>query len=241
MLAHLRRFQVRQLASLLPLVAALSCAGTQSQVQNQQPVLTVAWPVDNLSKIGGYRVRVVGTPDVKNEAPGKAVCFSGTDDGLAVPINPLDMQLGFTIQLLVKPSAGGGVVQQLLHLQDGESGRVIIESRAIAGGKWRLHSFVKFGEQQQDLETDFAAHPMDQWYWVALTYSDDGMVRQYVNGEEEAAASLPLEPMKAGEMGIGFKLSEENYFRGCVRELRFANAGLPVTRLEQATPSGTKG
>jgi hypothetical protein len=227
---------------MLSLVATLSCAGTQSQVQNQQSVLTVAWPVDNLSKIGGYRVRVVGTPKLKDEAPGKAVCFSGTDDGLAVGINPLDMQIGFTIQVLVKPSPGGGVVQQLLHLQDSETGRVIMEARTLAGGKWRLHSFVKFGEQQTDLETEVAAHPTDQWYWVALTHSEDGMVRQYVNGVEEAAAALPIEPpMKAGEMGIGYKLSEENYFRGCVREVRFANAGLPVGRLEQATPAAPKG
>jgi hypothetical protein len=37
--------------------------------------------------------------------------------------------------------------------------------------------------------------------------------------------------MKSGQLGIGFKLSEENYFRGCVRELRFANAALPPEKL----------
>jgi hypothetical protein len=234
------RSLVAKVALLAPLLA-LSCAGSQTPAQDQQQALTVAWPVDNLSKIGGYRVRVVGTPKVNQEPIGKAVCFSGTDDGLAVAINPLDMQLGFTIQVLVKPSSGGNVLQQLLHLQDADGGRVILEARTLAGGKWRLHSFVGVGEQKLDLETDVIGHPTDQWYWIALTYSEEGMVRQYVNGIEEAAANLTLDPMKAGEMGIGFKLSEENYFKGCVRELRFANAGLPVTRLQKAVPIASQG
>src|SRR5688572_11628759 len=92
---------------------ASGCASSQPTVK-EPPPLTVQWPVTGLSKVGGYRARPLGTPVVKDDGKGPAVCFSGADDGLDVAINPLDLQTGFTIEVLFKPEAGGNPTQQFL-------------------------------------------------------------------------------------------------------------------------------
>jgi hypothetical protein len=40
-----------------------------------------------------------------------------------------------------------------------------------------------------------------------------------------------LEPMGRGEMSIGSRTTKERWFRGCVKELRFANTALPKSEL----------
>lgn len=219
------------LAALLLPLPLLGCASNQIQAQSAQ-TLTVAWPVTDLSRIADYKLRHVGTPTLESDGAGPAICFSGDEDGVAIPINPLDSQLGFTIQVLFKPLAGGSPQQQFVHLQDSDGSRIILEIELGADSTFRMHSFVGVLDQKLDLENQTIRHPVNQWYWAQLTYSGE-MVRLYVNGKEEASGALTIEPMKAGETGLGFKLSEENWFKGCVRELRFANDALPAAALAQ--------
>jgi len=211
------------------LFLAAGCGSSQPHAK-EPPALTVAWPVNGLSRIGGYRVQQMGTPTVQDDGKGPAVCFSGSDDGLDVHINPLDLQTGFTIEVLFKPQEGGNPRQQFLHLQDEAGGNILLELQVGASGQFRLHSFAKVGDEGKDLEDPSALYPAGVWYWAALTYSEESM-RLYLNGVEQAAGSLAMKPMGKGEMGIGYKLSEENYFRGCVREVRFANQALSPERL----------
>jgi hypothetical protein len=215
--------------SFVALVALASgCASSQAVVK-EPPPLTVQWPVNGLGKVGGYRARSLGTPKIKDDGKGPAVCFSGADDGLDVAINPLDLQTGFTIEVLFKPEAGGSTTQQFLHVQDSQGGSILLELGAGPDGEFRLHSFAKVGEEGRDLDNP-TIHPAGSWYWAALTYSEEVM-RLYLNGEEQATTPIALRPMTSGQMGIGYKLSEENWFRGCIREVRFANAALPPEKL----------
>jgi hypothetical protein len=204
--------------------ATLSCAGTQKR-EGADQVHAVAWPVDNTREIGGYPVETVGKPKVAGGDQGKSLCFGG-EDAVVLPINPLDMQYDFTIQALIKPIPGGGEVQQFLHLQDGDDSRVLLEIRNN-DENWRLHTFVRSGKEQMDVETEVETHDVDKWYWVALTYDQESStLRHYVNGYEEGRATFARTPMKRGEMAIGTRLSREHFFKGCVREVRFATAAL---------------
>ncbi len=193
--------------------------------------LTVTWPVDRLDTVGGYHVKVVGTPAVKDDGTGPAVCFGGEDDGLDVAINPLDLQTEFTIEVLFKPEPGGSPRQQFFHLADDDGGNVLLELAVGSRGKFRLSSFSKVGDEKRDLSGPPGSQKVDTWYWAALTYSEE-TARLYLNGQEQAGDHVALRPMSHGQMGIGYRMSEENWFRGCVRELRFANAALSADRLQ---------
>lgn len=222
------RFSIVLLSSATA-ASALSCASTQKR-EGADKVYAVAWPVDNTREIGGYRVETVGKPKVENEGQGSSLCFGG-EDAVVLPVNPLDMQYDFTIQALIKPIPGGGEVQQFLHLEDGDDSRVLLELRNN-DENWRLHTFVRSGKEQMDVETEVDTHDVDKWYWVALTYDQESnTLRHYVNGYEEGHATFARAPMKRGEMAIGTRLSREHFFKGCVREVRFATAALSPEEL----------
>lgn len=225
-----RAFCGKSLA-LLAIAHLASCATSQSEVKAVPP-LTVEWPLDNF-RVGGYPTRMAGVPVIKDVGRGPSVCFSGADDGLIAAINPLDMQTSFTIEALIKPLPGGGPVQQFLHVEDSEGNKIILQLNMGAGDLFKVHTFAQIFETKLDLENELSRHKADQWYWVALTSDGDG-VKLYLNGLEEARARLALDPMKSGQLGLGFKISEENYFKGCIRELRFANAALPPEKLAKA-------
>jgi hypothetical protein len=224
-----RMIRIHAYLTLAGLVAlGPGCASSQPGVK-EAPPLTVQWPVTGLSKVGGYRARPLGTPTVKNDGSGPAVCFSGQDDGLDVAINPLDLQTGFTIEVLFKPETGGNPTQQFLHVQDSQGGSILLEIGMGARGEFRIHSFAKVGEEARDLD-NATIHRSGIWYWAALTYSEE-VLRLYLNGQEQASAPIAMRPMTSGQMGIGYKLSEENWFRGCIREVRFANQALAPEKL----------
>jgi hypothetical protein len=223
-------------AALLFSLALAGCGAAQSDPKHAEPIHAVAWPLDDLTSVGGYRVNRVGAPTLLAESPG-GVCLGGSKDGLLFPVNPLDAQYEFTVQALVRPAPGGELKQQFLHLQDedGEN-RVLLETRTT-GSKWQLHAFVKSGEAQADIDAT-GSHPTGEWSWVALT-QEEGTFRLYVNGQQEGTANVAVVPMKRGEMAVGFRLSRENWFTGCVSELRFATAALPSTDLASEVPSRT--
>jgi len=132
--------------------------------------------------------------------------------------------------VLFKPELGGAPRQQILHLADAEGGNVLLDLAVGARGDFRLHSFAKVGDEKRDIDGPRVPPKAHAWYWAALTYSDE-TARLFLNGREQAVAHFALSPMTHGEMGLGYKLSEENWFRGCVREVRFANAALPAQEL----------
>jgi hypothetical protein len=208
------------------LLCLAGCGGTQSAPAGANRVLAVSWPIDNTQNIGGYQLESLGNPA---PAPGLGLCFDGGKDGLIFPVNPLDAQDAFTIQVLLKPDRAGAGKQQFLHLQDAADNRVLMEIR-LADESWYLHSFVQSGDQKQELSDDELQHSADQWHWVALTYAD-GEVRHYVAAREQGRANPTLPPMRRGEMSLGTRLTRENWFKGCIRELRFATAALAATEL----------
>jgi len=221
---------VRGSLAALALAPALGCGATQSQADSAGAPLKVVWPIDNISQVGAYKLGVYGAPVVTNTPLGPALCFGGKEDGIVFPVNALDAQYDFTIEVLFKPDPDGSPKQQFFHVEDKAEGRVMLELRLSQNGKFYVHSFIRSGAEQQELENEVAQHPASEWTWAAITYTS-GTVKHYVNGEQEASAMLDFGRMKKGEMAVGARLSRENWFKGCVREIRFANAALPPEEL----------
>jgi len=60
------------------------------------------WEIDNLEKIGGHPVDVIGDPEVVNTEIGRAVEFDGNGDMLLVDFNPIGDARAFTVEVIFK-------------------------------------------------------------------------------------------------------------------------------------------
>lgn len=230
--ASIRPFRSRFILvrALLGMVAVSACATQQAEAEHPKPPLTVRWPVNSTTQIGGYAVAPVGKPTLV-EGGAEGICFDGDKDALIFPINPLAGQYDFTVQVLFKPLPQGEAEQKIVHLESEEGGgRVILETRLFADGTWHLHSFVRSEQTKQALSATQKKHPTGKWYWAALTYSN-GWLRHYVNGIEQGAIQAKLGRMEAGRMSLATRINLASFFKGCIRELRFANQGLPPEQL----------
>lgn len=155
------------------------------------------WRFDNLSEIGGHRVKVEGHPRVIDTSGGKAVAFNGVDDALFVDTHPLEGAATFTWEVVFRPDAGGAAEQRFFHLQeDGSDDRMLFEIRVI-GDRWCLDSFVKSGEDSRALLDRTKLHPLGRWYRVAAVY-DGREFRNYVDGELQGSGELKARPQKKG-------------------------------------------
>src|SRR5215211_6633845 len=78
----------------------------------------VTWKVDNLKKIGGNKVAVIGAPQVTKAPKGKALLFDGARDGLLLEVNPVAGARAFTVEAVIRPDAGGPEEQRWMHIQE---------------------------------------------------------------------------------------------------------------------------
>ena len=72
-----------------------------------QPPARVEWVLDNLTRIGGHDVLLIGAPRVVDTPLGKAVEFNGATDGLLIEVNPLRGMTQFTVEALFEPAKSG--------------------------------------------------------------------------------------------------------------------------------------
>ena len=131
-------------------ITAIVALGVASAAAQRTPEV-VTWRLDNLSRIGGDAIEIVGAPAVVATEIGPAVQFNGRSDGLLIARNPLEGLTQFTIEVLLAPDADGQVEQRFLHLQEatGEN-RALVELR-LNGGRWALDSYVRHGDAQLTL------------------------------------------------------------------------------------------
>jgi hypothetical protein len=175
------------------------------------------WRFDSLARIGGQVVKVEGAPRVENGA----VVFDGVRDALFFDVHPLAGAEQWTWQVVFRPDVGGGAEQRFFHLQeDGSATRMLFEIRTAAG-EWWLDSYAHYGEQGKALIDPGKRHPLGRWYAVAATY-DGRVFRNYVDGVMEGEAEIALKPQGKGRTSVGTRINRVDYFRGAVREARFA-------------------
>ncbi|HEY0461682.1 MAG TPA: LamG domain-containing protein [Pyrinomonadaceae bacterium] len=192
----------------------------------QTPKKSITWKIDNLKKIGGVKVEVLGNPQIIKTPRGKALLFDGADDGVLIDANPLAGFREFTVEASFRPDAGGGAEQRWLHIEDtaNTESRALLETRLV-GGVWFLDTFIKQGENRSTLFAENFKHAVGEWYTVALVF-DGTEMRHYVNGKLELAGKITRSAFGKGVTSIGVRQNKVYWFKGAVRKLRFTNRAL---------------
>lgn len=215
------------LAALALLCAAHADARPKGARRATTP-RAVTWRIDNLKRIGGHKVVVIGSPRVIKAPKGRAVLFDGARDGLLIETNPVAGARAFTVEAVIRPDAGGAEEQRWLHIQESAAdNRVMLETR-LRGGFWFLDTFVKNGAAPENRLTLFDEpfkHPVGEWRHVALVY-DGAVMRNYVDGREELSGPLSVAPLAEGRTSIGVRQNRVHWFKGAVSKARFTPRAL---------------
>jgi len=201
-------------------VVLCSAAGLSQRVQS-----SLTWKIDNLGKINGNAVSIVGHPQVIDAPGGKAIAFDGVGDSLLLNTNPLAGAEAFTVEAVFRPEVGGAKEQRWFHIQeDNSENRVLLETRLV-GDEWFLDTYIRSGENNRTLFAENFKHPLGAWYHVALVF-DGKEMRHYVEGREEMSGPLTISPLTAGKTSIGVRMNRVYWFKGAVQKVRFTYRAL---------------
>lgn len=209
----LNKFLIKSISVILFL---LSVSISQAQTTS------VLWLVDNLSQIGGNSVQVFGNPKIINSDIGNAVEFNGIDDGIIVNNNPMAGVSAFTVEIIFKPYADGGVEQRFLHFQQDDNNRILIELRNNSNANWSLDTFIKSGISNKTLLDYAFVHPLNTWAHAALIYKD-GVMTHYVNGDKELEGDVVYQVVNSGQTSLGMRLNQVSWFKGAIRAVKVTN------------------
>ena len=193
--------------------------------QQHTPAKPVTWKIDNLKKIGGRTVTIIGNPQIIKAPGGKAAMFDGVADGLLVDSNPLAGAQAFTLEAVFRPDANGGKEQRWFHVQQDKSeNRVLLETRLV-GDQWFLDTYIRSGDNNRTLFAENFKHPVGVWYHVALVF-DGSEMRHYVDGKLEMSGPLSISPLADGQTSIGVRMNRVFWFKGAIRRARFTAKAL---------------
>jgi hypothetical protein len=196
-----------------------------------QQAASEVWRFDNLQRIGGHPVIIVGHPMIIDTPIGKAVAFGGVEDAIYLDVHPLAGAATFTWEVIFRPDAGGAPEQRFFHLSvlDPKTGkdtpeRMLFEIRVI-DNRWCLDSFALSGADSKALIDRTKLHSLGAWHHAALVY-DGARLSNYVDGEMEGSAELQLAPQGSGHSSIGVRIDRRDYFKGAVFEARMTRRAL---------------
>ncbi len=205
-------------------------AGPGSAAPTDQ-LASETWTFDNLRKIGGHAVTVLGHPRVIDSNIGKAVEFNGVDEALLIDVHPLAGAQTFTWEAVFRPD-GGAFEQRWFHLaeQDSKTGedtgnRMLFEVRIIENNRWYLDSYYEMAGIKKALINSGAVHSIGAWYHTAAVY-DGETFSNYVDGVQQNSATVKLPPQGPGHTSVGVRINRQYYFKGAVRMARFTRRAL---------------
>jgi hypothetical protein len=185
-----------------------------------QPAPATDWAIDNLSRIGGHPVRVIGAPGVVSTPAGPAVEFNGSSDGLVVEANPVEGLSRFTVEVLFEPAADGPAEQRFFHVQEsGTDNRVLLETRMLEGGAWCLDTFLEHGPASRTLIDRARTHPSRTWHVASLVF-DGRQMSHYVDGVRETFGDVAFQALGPGSTAIGVRLNRVSWFKGRIARVR---------------------
>jgi hypothetical protein len=192
---------------------------------------STTWQLDNLKKIGGHKIEVLGQPKIIKTKKGEAIEFDGVDDGIFIETNPLAGAKSFTIEAFFRPDADGPAEQRWLHVEDLENveSRAMLETR-VTKDLWFLDTFLKSGDNRLPLFAENFKHPTGRWYHAALVY-DGTEMRHYIDGKLELSGKIAMKPFGRGRTSIGVRQNRVYWFKGAVRKVRFTHAALAPEKL----------
>lgn len=190
------------------------------------------WRLERVDEVGGVATETVGTPRaLAIDEGGPGLWFDGVGDGLWLPLNPLAGRACFTVEMLIRPDAGGPAEQRYFHVEDTAGRRGLLELRMVGAAAWCLDTFLKNGDAKLTLIDRAKTHPAGRWTWVALRY-DGRAMSAWVDGVQELEGAVAFEPMGAGRVSLGTRQDRRSWFRGAIREVRIHAEALPAERLQ---------
>ena len=217
---------VRLLLRVVGLFVTLLAAGGFGHDHKSMADESTVWKIDNLKRIGGHEVQVIGNPHVVTMANGKAIEFNGRDDALFFDVHPLAGAKQFTVEVIFRPDPNGLAEQRFFHMQEnGSEDRILFETRLTRDGRWFLDTFIKTGEGNHAQLAEQFKHPVGAWYHAALVV-DGTQMRHYVNGKEEMATTINYRPQRAGRTSLGVRINKVYWFKGAIRTARFTRRAL---------------
>ncbi len=206
-------------------VAILALTAPAAGMRRGGPVV---WTLDNLARIGGHAVTVIGTPRVVSTPVGKAVEFNGATDGLMLDVNPIEGLARFTVEALFEPSPDGPEEQRFLHVSEtGSERRLMMETRILPNHSWCLDTYLRMEAPGLTLLDRAKAHPASRWHAASLTF-DGRTMTSYVDGVRELSGEVAFEPLKAGRVSIGVRQNLVSWFKGRIRLVRVTPEALPA-------------
>ncbi|MEI6143355.1 MAG: LamG-like jellyroll fold domain-containing protein, partial [Mariniphaga sp.] len=157
--------------------------------------------------------------------PGNALSFNGSSDNVSVPYNFSGFTT-YTIEAWIKPLS---TTDQVIIA--GTNGNGASESHAIriAGGKFQHYTY----DGNMISVNGTTNVQAGIWYHVAITATNGGLARLFVNGVEEGNA-LPLGSLWAAgtQFYIGKSGFGNAYFNGSVDEVRIWNFAKDGTAIQ---------
>lgn len=194
-----------------------------------QPAGMAIWRVDNLGRIGGHAVTVLGEPRVVPTDIGRAVEFNGSRDGLLIDANPIAGLQRFTIDVVFQPADDGQEEQRFLHIEESGTGnRALVELRMNAGGTWSLDTYLRTGETGVTLLDRSLTHPASRWHVATLTY-DGKTMTHYIDGVRELSGEIAFASLKDGRTSLGVRQNRVSWFKGRIHSIRFAPYARPAS------------
>jgi len=157
---------------------------------------------------------------------GPAVEFDGLRDGLQLSTHPLAGAQELTIEVVFRPYPDAPREQRFLHLQEeGSKNRMLVEIRTTPEGNWFLDTHIESDGEGYTLYAKRFEHEIGPWYHAALVV-DGKRMRHFVDGRPELSREIVFEPQHAGRTSIGVRLNRVSWFKGAIREVRFASRAL---------------
>jgi len=213
----------------------------------QDTVYYELWDIDNLERIGGHEVTVLGDPAVVSTELGNAVEFDGDGDRLLVHSNPIGESKEFTVELIFWPDAcyPNNTDPRFVHIQDPDdpqNKRVMIELRLNASNECYLDGFILTDIENLALIDETLTHPTETWLHAAITYKD-GVFKTYMEREEELSGNVAFRDMILGSTGktsLGARMDARNWYRGKMKTLKVTRKALQPEEFLEIKATGNR-
>lgn len=214
-------------------LAAAGCLLALLGINAKGQATALVWTIDSPSTVGDHRTERLGSPRAVTIDGVRGVEFDGVRDGLLLDTNPIVGRARFTIEVTLRPAAGGPEEQRFLHIQEsaGEN-RALLELRMGADGRWSLDTYLRDGARQLTLLDRAKLHDANRWHVVALVY-DGASMRHYVDGVLDAEGEVRFSPLGAGRTSIGVRQNRVSWFKGAIAEVRVTPDAVPADRLRR--------
>lgn len=191
------------------------------------------WEIDNLERIGGHEVTIVGDPEVVETNIGKAVHFDGDGDLLLVDHNPIGKATTFTVEVVFRQDAcyPENTDPRFIHIQDpddSQAKRLMIELRLNEKNQCYLDAFLKTDTEDLVLIDENLVHPTEKWLHAAVVY-ENGVMTTYINGKKELSGEVSfgetlINPV--GKVSLGGRMNHVSWFRGEIKSLKVTHRAL---------------